>query len=73
VLDFYCPESKLGIEVDGGRHAEPAEMARDRRRTRELERRGIHVLRIWNSEVLQNLEGVLEKIFEGVRGRPPSP
>jgi very-short-patch-repair endonuclease len=73
VLDFYCCKSKLGIELDGGQHADPAEKERDRRRTRELERRGIRVLRVWNSEVIDNLDGVLERIFEEVRGRPPSP
>ena len=73
VLDFYCPESKLAIELDGGQHAEPAERVRDRERTRKLEKRGIRVMRVWNSEVVENLEGVLEKIYMETRRTPPSP
>ena len=53
---------KLVIELDGGGHAE--RKARDRERDEFLRRRGYRVLRFWNTEVFENLHGVLEKIHE---------
>jgi adenine-specific DNA-methyltransferase len=64
VLDFYCCEVKLAIELDGGQHNEPDAKARDRERTDFLSCRGIQVLRFWNNEVFANLEGVLQKIHD---------
>src|ERR1700736_3282578 len=60
VADFVCMKTRLVIEVDGGQHAE--EVQRDERRTAWLESRGFRVLRFWNTEVLQQTEGVLETI-----------
>lgn len=51
VLDFYCPEARLAVELDGGGHNEPHQRARDRRRSVALSRLGIRVLRYWNNEV----------------------
>ena len=61
----------LGALIARDLHLSPAQKEYDRRRTRTLERAGIRVLRFWNNEVLQNLEGVLERILEAVR--TPSP
>jgi very-short-patch-repair endonuclease len=59
IVDFACMRRKLVIEVDGGQHLESvADAARDR----WLAENGFQVLRFWNHEVLQNLEGVLERI-----------
>jgi adenine-specific DNA-methyltransferase len=66
VVDFYCHEARLAIELDGGEHNEPAARARDEERTRFLEARGIRVLRFWNDEVFNNLEGVLQTIYEAL-------
>jgi len=63
VLDFYCCEVKLAIELDGGQHNEPDAKAHDKERSAFLAGHGIHVLRFWNNEVFTNLEGVLEKIY----------
>ena len=52
VLDFYCAELRLGIELDGGQHAEPERVDADRRRSEFLERHGIRGVRFWNNEVL---------------------
>ena len=71
VLDFYCEEARIGIELDGGGHAEVDQRSRDQRKDRYAEERGILILRFWNTDVLQNLDGVLERILEAVR--PPSP
>jgi very-short-patch-repair endonuclease len=62
VVDFCCHGEKIIIEVDGGQHGLAAEMVRDLERTKWLESRGYRVLRFWNNEVLQNLEGVVDLI-----------
>jgi len=70
ILDFYCHEHRLAIELDGGGHADPAQRAHDEHRSRVLAQEGIRVLRYWNNDVLQNLEGVLEDILAHIQ--PPS-
>jgi len=60
IVDFACPEAKLIIELDGSQHAHNADA--DGRRTEALERAGYLVLRFWNNEVVDNLDGVLETI-----------
>jgi very-short-patch-repair endonuclease len=63
VLDFYCCDAKLAIELDGGQHNEPAVKDHDEARTALLEKHGIQVIRFWNNEILLNIEGVLESIY----------
>lgn len=60
IVDFACPEAKLVIELDGSQHAERVEA--DRSRTASLERAGYLVLRFWNNEVGDNLDGAIETI-----------
>ena len=62
VLDFYCSEGKLGIEVDGPNHLSPKAKSMDAERDRDLEHRGIEVLRITNEEVMDDLGAVLDTI-----------
>ncbi len=62
ILDFYCPERRVAIEIDGGQHSE--NMDYDNKRTSEFTNLDIKVTRFWNNEVLQNIEGVYEKILE---------
>jgi len=62
VLDFFCPALNLGIEVDGGVHAEQKDA--DAERTRILEAHGIRILRFTNEEVTNEIENVLQKIAE---------
>jgi very-short-patch-repair endonuclease len=64
ILDFYCPDRKMAVELDGGHHAETRQEMHDGRRTNYLQSKNIHVLRFWNNEVLKNTEGVAEKIRE---------
>lgn len=74
VLDFYCAEKKLNIEIDGGQHDEPNHREHDERRTEFLKRNGIKTVRFWNSEVRENIEGVLWRIrVEAGVGDAPSP
>lgn len=61
IADFVCHDRKIIIEVDGGQHAEDP---RDRQRDDWLKGQGYRVLRFWNNEVLNNIDGVLEKIRE---------
>jgi very-short-patch-repair endonuclease len=58
IADFCCHEHRLIVEVDGGQH----DLAADRARTEDLRRRGYVVVRYWNNEVLQNIEGVLDEL-----------
>jgi very-short-patch-repair endonuclease len=62
VLDFYCSSLHLAIELDGGQHNFDAEAARDAQRDAWLKARGVAVLRFWNSDVIENMTGVLERI-----------
>ena len=64
ILDFYCPEQRLAIEVDGGQHADVYGQQHDAHRNRYLRELNIRVIRFWNNDVLQNIEGVGKKIRE---------
>lgn len=72
ILDFYCPEVRLAIELDGGQHADSKVKEYDTVRTEYLETADIRVIRFWNNEVIENMEGVLQKIVQEVeRGVTP--
>lgn len=66
ILDFYCPERRLAVEVDGGQHADVPGQQHDAHRDSYLRELGIRVIRFWNNDVLQNIEGVGERIEEEV-------
>jgi very-short-patch-repair endonuclease len=68
--DFACHASRLVIEIDGGQHAESAA---DQIRTDYLNAQGYRVLRFWNNEVLENIEGVVETILSALPVAPPTP
>jgi very-short-patch-repair endonuclease len=67
IVDFACFERSLVIELDGGQHA--AETAKDESRTRWLESQGYFVLRFWNNDVIDNIDGVLDRIAEELNRR----
>jgi len=73
IVDFCCPERKLIVEVDGGQHAEQADY--DASRTRWFEGEGFRVLRFWNNEVLMNIDGVKESVYQALTAtsQPPTP
>jgi very-short-patch-repair endonuclease len=67
IVDFFCARSKLVIEVDGDTHAEQVEY--DAERTRWLnEQKHYRVIRFTNKEVTHNLDAVVEKIREELKG-----
>lgn len=67
IVDFICKDIKLIIELDGGQHNTKEKILADEERTIFLESKGYKVIRFWNNEIDNNLEGVyleLEKIFQ---------
>ena len=74
IVDFACRQARLVVEIDGGQHAESA---RDHHRDDWLRDEGWTVLRVWNSDVRQNPEGVAEAILtraaECLGGTHPQP
>ena len=77
VLDFYCPELRLCIELDGEVHDEAEQKEKDRDRTCFLNQNNIHVIRFRNQE-LEDIESVLTQIREYIKNeirlfRPPTP
>jgi very-short-patch-repair endonuclease len=74
IADFAHHDARIIVELDGGQHAEDDGLAADAARTAWLEGRGYRVLRFWNPEVQENLEGVVETILAAVAPPPrPSP
>lgn len=62
IADFACPAEKLVVEVDGATHSTPDELAHDARRTKYLESEGWTVIRMTNSDVYENMDGVWRAI-----------
>ncbi len=71
VLDFYCPERRLAIEVDGDQHADARGREHDCDRASYLRQLGIRIVRFWNNDVLKNTEGVVERITYEIGSRNP--
>lgn len=65
IVDFCCLESMLIVEVDGGQHSLEVDAAR----TAALTAKGFRILRFWNNEVLENMDGVLEVLSEALEGK----
>lgn len=61
-----CLEKKLVIEIDGGHHNEPEQIHKDLIRQKFIESQGYKVLRFWNNEIYENLDGVIEKILDSI-------
>ena len=64
IVDFYCPKARLVIEVDGGQHYSEEGVEFDKLRDKHLANLGLRVLRLSNMDVLQNIDGVMEYIYE---------
>ncbi len=64
ILDFYCAETRVAIELDGSYHKDQEKKILDKNRTAEIEKYGIRVIRFWNAEVLDETESVIRRIVE---------
>ena len=73
IADFCCVKAKLVIELDGGQHNMAKEIDYDRRRDKFIKNSGYRVLRIWNNDIDNNLEGVGEKIYQMLGNPHPGP
>jgi len=67
IVDFVCRDRKLVVEVDGGQHADNAA---DRTRDIALASEGYRVMRFWNTDVLSNMDGVLDSLISALRDHP---
>jgi very-short-patch-repair endonuclease len=72
IVDFVCFEKKIIIELDGGQHNSTDGKTYDINRSHLLEAGGFKVLRYWNSEIMENIEGVIEQISSVVLNTEPS-
>ncbi len=76
IVDFVCKEEKIIIEIDGGQHNDDNNIKLDNERTKFLEEKGFRVIRFWNNDIDDNLEGVflkLKTIIVDNGGENPSP
>ena len=62
IVDFYCRQANLVIELDGSQHFEEAGISRDTKRTEFLESHGLRIVRVPNNEINRNFRGVCEYI-----------
>lgn len=67
IVDFYCPKGKLVIEIDGGQHYEKERTKEDRKRDDYLQGLGLNVMRFSDIDVLKNINGILERIYEHLK------
>jgi very-short-patch-repair endonuclease len=68
IVDFCSPRRKIIIELDGSQHLDQADY--DLERTKYLKSLGYRVLRFWNNDVLNNIDAVLQAIWEEVNKIP---
>jgi len=62
IVDFCCEEQKLIVELDGDQHAKAESREYDVQRSEFLEGQGYRVLRYWNNEIYNNIDGVFADI-----------
>ena len=70
IVDFYCAEAKLVLELDGSQHYENDALTYDAERTAFLEQYGLRVYRIGNNAITENFRGVCETIDALINGSP---
>jgi very-short-patch-repair endonuclease len=66
VIDFYCPELKLAVEIDGDSHFIPGAQEQDKARQEHIEAFGIRFLRFTNEDVCKNVDGVCQTVYNAV-------
>lgn len=73
ILDFFCVEARLNIELDGSQHGFPHQKQSDRVRDAWLEGAGVRVLRFWNSHLRRDKDSIRETIWRELQERAPHP
>ena len=66
IVDFICKEAKIIIGIDGGQHNEPENIEYDKTRTEYLNNLGYKVIRFWNNEIYENIEGVVLRLKQEI-------
>ena len=69
IVDFYAPKAKVVVEVDGSQHMEEGVEQKDAQRDKYLKNQNLSVLRFNNLQILQELDSVVEVIYQTVKGR----
>ncbi|MEZ5893442.1 MAG: endonuclease domain-containing protein [Parvularculaceae bacterium] len=64
IVDFYCAALKLAIEIDGDSHGNDEAQRRDEKRSAFIASKGVRLIRFWNSDIHERLDGVLADILE---------
>ena len=64
IVDFLCEEKNLIIEIDGGQHNSDTNIIKDEERTKFLESKGYKVIRFWNNDINNNLDGVYQQLMD---------
>lgn len=65
-VDFACEEARLIVELDGGQHNDAAHQTYDKKRSKHLEQSNWRILRFWNNDVLENMDGVVQTIQDAL-------
>ena len=73
ILDFFCVEAFLNIELDGSQHGFPEQQKKDKERDAWLAKTGVKVLRFWNSRLRRDKEWIRESIWQELQQRAPHP
>jgi very-short-patch-repair endonuclease len=74
IVDFYCSRLRLVIEIDGTTHLDIKDVLSDKKRTKDLEKYGIKVLRFWNDDVLNSVQSIgeiINKEIKKIENNPP--
>ena len=72
ITDFACVEGQLIVEVDGATHASEREIAHDQKRAAYLKSRQFSIYRVWNTDIYENLSGLLDGILAELAPLGPS-
>jgi len=73
ILDFYCFEAKVNIELDGSQHGHPEHLDADAARDAWLAERDIKVMRFWNARLRREKQVVRDAIWQALQERAPKP
>jgi very-short-patch-repair endonuclease len=73
ILDFFCLEALVNIELDGSGHGFPEQQAADQERDAWLEERGVRVLRFWNHRLRRESDFIRQTIWRTLQERAPKP